>query len=72
VTLIFQALLAALVMFWKMLWALILGFFLSGIAQTFVSKEKMASLLGKPGAKEIGRATFFGALCRELDGEKHF
>jgi uncharacterized membrane protein YraQ (UPF0718 family) len=59
--LILQAVLAAAGMLWKMLWALILGFALSGIAQTFVSKEKMASLLGKPGVKELGLASFFGA-----------
>jgi uncharacterized membrane protein YraQ (UPF0718 family) len=61
VNLLLQACIAALGMLWKMLWALILGFALSGIAQTFVSKEKMASLLGKPGMKEIARASFFGA-----------
>jgi uncharacterized membrane protein YraQ (UPF0718 family) len=60
-SLILQTVLAAAGMLWKMLWALILGFALSGIAQTFVSKEKMASLLGKPGLKELGRASFFGA-----------
>jgi uncharacterized membrane protein YraQ (UPF0718 family) len=49
-------------MLWKMFWALILGFALSGIAQSFISKEGMARRLGKPGWKELGRASFFGAM----------
>jgi uncharacterized protein len=62
VSLLLQALFASLGMLWKMLWALILGFSLSALAQTFVSNRKIASLLGKPGLREVGRATFFGAM----------
>ncbi len=45
-----------------MLWALILGFGLSGVIMTFVSKDKMVNALGKTGPKQIATATFLGAL----------
>src|SRR4051812_3533505 len=49
-------------MFWETLWALVLGFALSGAVQAFVSKEEMQRALGdhRPGA--VGRATFFGMM----------
>lgn len=56
-----RALFAALGMLWNMFWALVLGFVLSGIIQVFVSKKKLAHMLGKPGLRELGLATFFGA-----------
>jgi uncharacterized protein len=36
----------AFFMFWETLWALILGFTLSGAVQAFVSKEQMQRTLG--------------------------
>ena len=48
-------------MFWVTLWALILGFGLSGAVQAFVSRSEMERRLGRRGPREIGRATLFGA-----------
>jgi len=47
-------------MFWETLWALVLGFGLSGAVQAFVSREQMQAALGdhRPGA--VGRASFLG------------
>ena len=36
----------AFAMFWETLWALVLGFTLSGAVQAFVSKERMRAKLG--------------------------
>ena len=49
-------------MFWATLWALVLGFALSGAVQAFVSKEQMQRVLGdhRPGA--VARAGFFGTV----------
>src|ERR1700745_2976145 len=50
----------AFFMFWETLWALILGFALSGAVQAFVSKDQMQRTLGdhRPGA--VARASGFG------------
>ena len=48
-------------MFWATLWALVLGFGLSGAVQAFVSRSEMDRRLGRGGPREIGRATLFGA-----------
>jgi uncharacterized protein len=48
-------------MFWATLWALVLGFGLSGAVQAFVSRSEMERRLGRRGPREIGRATLFGA-----------
>jgi uncharacterized membrane protein YraQ (UPF0718 family) len=56
-----QALLLAAGMFWQVAWSLILGFTLSGLVQTLVSKERMRALLGRDGIREIALATGFGA-----------
>jgi uncharacterized protein len=50
----------AFFMFWETLWALILGFTLSGAVQAFVSREEMQRSLGAHGAKPVTRATGFG------------
>src|SRR5712691_1032272 len=47
-------------MFWETLWALVLGFGLSGAVQAFVSRAEMQRALGGHGPREIGRASFFG------------
>src|SRR6266576_305216 len=51
----------AFFMFWVTLWALILGFGVSGAVQAFVSRSEMEQRLGRRGPREIGRATLFGA-----------
>ncbi len=48
-------------MFWETLWALVLGFGLSGAVQAFVSRAEMDRLLGRNGPREIARASLLGA-----------
>jgi YHS domain-containing protein/uncharacterized membrane protein YraQ (UPF0718 family) len=48
-------------MFWETLWALLLGFSLSGMTQAFVSRRDMRRLLGGSGLLPLLRATGFGA-----------
>src|SRR3954466_10764524 len=50
----------AFFMFWETLWALVLGFGLSGAVQAFVSKEEMQRVMGDHRAPAISRATFLG------------
>src|SRR5437763_2693970 len=47
-------------MFWETLWALVLGFGLSGVVQAFVSKEDMQRVLGDHRPATIARASGFG------------
>ena len=47
-------------MFWETLWALVLGFALSGAVQAFVSRGQMERVLGGEGKGRLGRATFLG------------
>lgn len=48
-------------MFWETLWALVLGFTLSGAVQTFVSTAQMRNALGDHGARSVSRASILGA-----------
>lgn len=57
-----RALLLAAGMFWQVGWSLILGFMLSGLVQTLVSKEGMRAKLGRNGLREVALATFYGAV----------
>ena len=50
----------AFFMFWETLWALVLGFTLSGVVQAFVSKKQMQSSLGDHRPPAVAKATFFG------------
>ena len=50
----------AFFMFWETLWALVLGFTLSGFVQAFVSKRTMQQQLGTRSPKAIARATGYG------------
>jgi YHS domain-containing protein/uncharacterized membrane protein YraQ (UPF0718 family) len=50
----------AFFMLWETLWALILGFTLSGIVQAFVSKEQLQARLGSRRPSAIARATGYG------------
>jgi uncharacterized membrane protein YraQ (UPF0718 family)/YHS domain-containing protein len=52
----------AFFMFWETLWALILGFGISGAVQAFVSRGEMQRILGRPGIGSVGRATFLGTV----------
>ena len=48
-------------MFWEILWALILGFALSGVVQAVVSKREMRRLLPDDSARTLAVATGLGA-----------
>src|SRR5258706_1641381 len=47
-------------MFWETLWALILGFGLSGAVQAFVSKDEMQRALGDHRPAAVARASGYG------------
>jgi uncharacterized protein len=47
-------------MFWDTLWALVLGFALSGAVQAFVSREEMQRRLGNHRPATVARASFYG------------
>lgn len=50
----------AFFMFWETMWALVLGFTLSGMVQAFVSRGEMQRAMGDGSIGSISRATFFG------------
>ncbi|WP_375480814.1 permease [uncultured Jatrophihabitans sp.] len=52
----------AFFMFWETLWALVLGFVLSGAVQAFVSRREMQRVLGDHRPATLGRASFFGVI----------
>jgi uncharacterized protein len=56
-----RALWMAFTMFWQILWALILGFTLSGVIQAVVSKTEMGRLLPDGSPKSILKACGLGA-----------
>src|SRR5437870_13146921 len=56
-----HALYMAFAMFWEILWALILGFFISGVVQAVVSKQKIAKILGDTRPSTIAVACALGA-----------
>jgi uncharacterized membrane protein YraQ (UPF0718 family) len=58
---IWQALQMAFFMFWEVLWPLALGFVISAVVQTVVSKDAIVRTLGKDGLRGITFATLFGA-----------
>ena len=58
---ILHALQISFFMFWEVLWPLALGFLLSGIVQTVVSKRAVVSALGRPDFKGFILACGFGA-----------
>src|SRR5437667_984148 len=47
-------------MFWETLWALVVGFGLSGAVQAFVSKDELHRLMGDHRPKTVARASGFG------------
>src|ERR1700709_109896 len=52
----------AFFMFWETLWALVLGFALSGAVQAFVSRGEMRRALGDHRPVTLGKASFFGVV----------
>ncbi|HZU73856.1 MAG TPA: permease [Acidimicrobiales bacterium] len=50
----------AFYMFWETLWALVLGFGLSGAVQAFVSRQRMRQQLGDHGPAAVVRASLYG------------
>jgi len=52
----------AFYMFWESLWALVLGFTLSGVVQSFVSRDKMRERLGNHRGTAIARASAYGVV----------
>ena len=50
----------AFFMFWETLWALVLGFGLSGAVQAFVSKDQMQRVMGDHRPGTVAKATGFG------------
>jgi len=57
-----RSLAAGFGMFWETLWALVLGFGLSGAVQAFVSRAEMQRALGDHRPGTIAKAGFFGAV----------
>jgi uncharacterized membrane protein YraQ (UPF0718 family)/YHS domain-containing protein len=49
-------------MFWETLWALVLGFALSGAVQAFVSRARMQQSLGNHRPATVAKAGFFGVI----------
>jgi YHS domain-containing protein/uncharacterized membrane protein YraQ (UPF0718 family) len=47
-------------MFWETIWALVLGFTLSGAVQAFISKDQMRAKLGTHRPKAVARASVYG------------
>src|SRR6266480_2928905 len=56
-----HALWMAFAMFWEILWALILGFTLSGVVQAVVSKSEMSRLLPDDSPRSLAVACGLGA-----------
>ncbi len=52
----------AFFMFWETLWALVLGFTLSGAVQAFVSRTEMRAALGDHRPATLAKTSFFGAI----------
>ncbi len=48
-------------MFWEILWALILGFFLSGAVQALVRRDEMRRLMGDNSPRSLALASGLGA-----------
>ncbi|GAB0113263.1 permease [Acidisoma sp. C75] len=58
---LWRALVLAIGMFWQVGWSLVLGFAISGLLQTVVSKDQMRRALGRNGLREVALATVAGA-----------
>jgi hypothetical protein len=60
-TAIEHALLMSITMAWEILWALILGFWLSALIEAVVSKEEMSRLLPDDSPRTLAAACGLGA-----------
>jgi uncharacterized membrane protein YraQ (UPF0718 family) len=49
-------------MAWEVWWALVLGFFISGVVQAWVPRERVESALAGEGLKPVAKATGLGAV----------
>src|SRR5437773_6644794 len=58
---IWEALQMAFFMFWEVLWPLALGFLISAVVQSLVSRESVARVLGRDGLRGATFATLLGA-----------
>src|SRR5438270_2957391 len=58
---ILRAIVEAFNMFWEVLWPLALGFILSAVVQTLVSREAVARTLGSDSPRSLFNATLLGA-----------
>jgi uncharacterized protein len=58
---VLNALATAFDMLWEVLWPLALGFILSAIVQTLVSRRAVVRALGSDSPRSLGLATLFGA-----------
>src|SRR5579859_7592311 len=56
-----SALQMAFFMLWEVLWPLALGFLISAVVQSVVSKKAVVNVLGRPNLRGITFATLFGA-----------
>jgi uncharacterized protein len=56
-----SALRLSFAMFWQVLWPLALGFLLSAVVETLVSRQAISRLLGRDTPRSIALATAFGA-----------
>jgi uncharacterized membrane protein YraQ (UPF0718 family)/YHS domain-containing protein len=56
-----SALRLSFAMFWQVLWPLTLGFLLSAVVETLVSKQAVSRLLGRDTVKSVALATGLGA-----------
>ncbi len=61
VSLVLQSLRMAFFMFWDTLWPLVFGFGLSGVVQSFVSRDEMRRLMGDHKPRSVARASLIGA-----------
>jgi uncharacterized protein len=59
---VLQALASAFDMLWEVLWPLALGFILSAVVQTMVSRAAVARTLGSDSPRSLGFATLLGAV----------
>jgi uncharacterized membrane protein YraQ (UPF0718 family) len=48
--------------FWKTGWAFVLGYFISAMIQSFVSKDKMVRYMGDASLKSVGLSALFGGI----------
>jgi uncharacterized protein len=60
-TLIWEALQMAFFMFWEVLWPLVLGFLISAVVQSLVSRAAVGRVLGRDGVRGATLATLLGA-----------